>query len=189
MDYMNKKILWMTETAVMLSLLVTLQAITKPLGQLVTGSCVNAMLAIAVLLSGMSSGITIALVSPVCAFLLGIAPNFVTVLPIMVGNVCYVILLRLISGKSCRPVWRQPAALVTAAGIKFGVLYLLVVKVICGIASGALLGRKLGNIVVLAPPMVKMLPTMFAWPQLFTALIGGAIALLSLPLLRKALHR
>ena len=186
---MNKKILWITETAVLLALLVTLQAVTKPLGQLVTGSCVNAVLAIAVLLCGMGSGITIALVSPVCAFGLGIAPNFVTVLPIMLGNVCFVVLLRLIAGKSHKPIWRQPVALVTAAGVKFGVLYLLVVKVICGIASGSLLGKKLGDVVVLAPPMLKLLPTMFTWPQLFTALIGGAIALMIAPPLRKALHK
>ena len=186
---MKKKTLWLTETAVMLALLITLQALTKPLGQLVTGSCVNAVLAIAVLLIGMSSGITVAVISPVCAYLLGIAPNFVTVLPIMIGNVCFVVLLRLIAGKSHKPVWKQPVALISAAGVKFGVLYLLVVKVICGVASGALLGKKLGDIVVLAPPMLKLLPTMFAWPQLFTALIGGAVALLIAPVLRKALHR
>lgn len=186
---MRKKILWVTETAVMLGLLVALQAITKPMGQLVTGSCVNAVLAITVLLAGMSSGVTVALISPLCAFLLGIAPNFVTVLPIMIGNVCFVVLLRLIAGASHKPLWRQPVALVTAAGVKFAVLYLLVVKVICGIASGALLGKKLGQVVVLAPPMLKMLPTMFAWPQLFTALIGGAVALLVVPVLRKALHK
>lgn len=186
---MKKKTLWLTETAVMLALLITLQALTKPLGQLVTGSCVNAVLAIAVLLIGMSSGITVAVISPVCAYLLGIAPNFVTVLPIMIGNVCFVVLLRLIAVKSHKPVWKQPVALISAAGVKFGVLYLLVVKVICGVASGALLGKKLGDIVVLAPPMLKLLPTMFAWPQLFTALIGGAVALLIAPVLRKALHR
>jgi len=186
---MRKKVLWITETAVMLALLVTLQALTKSMGQLVTGSCVNAVLAISVVLVGMSSGITIALISPVCAYLFGIAPNFVTVLPIMIGIVCFVVLLRLIAGKTHKPIWRQPVALVTAAGVKFGVLYLLVVKVICGIASGALLGKKLGDIVVLAPPMLKMLPTMFAWPQLFTALIGGAVALLLTPVLRKALHK
>lgn len=186
---MKKKTLWLTETAVMLALLITLQALTKPLGQLVTGSCVNAVLAIAVLLIGMSSGITVAVISPVCAYLLGIAPNFVTVLPIMIGNVCFVVLLRLIAGESHKPVWKQPVALISAAGVKFGVLYLLVVKVICGVASGALLGKKLGDIVVLAPPMLKLLPTMFAWPQLFTALIGGAVALLIAPVLRKALHR
>ena len=186
---MKKNVIWITETAVMLALLVALQALTKPLSQLVTGSCVNAVLAITVLLVGMSGGITVALVSPVCAFLLGIAPNLVTVLPIMLANVCYVVLLRLIAGKSHNPIWRQPVALVSAAVVKFGVLYVLVVKVICGIASGALLGKKLGDAVVLAPPMLKKLPAMFTWPQLVTALIGGGVALLIVPVLRKALHK
>ena len=183
---MRKNIRWLTETAVMLALLVALQALTKPLGQIVTGSCVNAVLAIAVLLVGMGSGIAIALCSPICAFLLGIAPNFVTVLPIIAGNVCFVVLLRIITGKA---LWRQAASLLVAAGVKFGVLYLLVVKVICGFASGALLGKKIGSVVVLAPPMLKKLPAMFTWPQLFTALIGGAVALLIVPILRKALKR
>ena len=186
---MRKKVLWITETAVMLALLVALQAITKPLGQLVTGSCVNAVLAITVLLAGIGSGITVALISPVFAFLFGIAPNFITVLPIMAGNVCFVVLLRLIAGKSSAPLWRQPAALIAAAGTKFAVLYFLVVKVICGVASGALLGKKLGEIVLLAPPMLEKLPAMFTWPQLFTALIGGALALLMTPALRKALRK
>ncbi len=181
-----KKIRLITETAVMLALLIALQALTKPMGQLVTGSCVNAVLAITALLVGMGSSIAVALISPVCAFLLGIAPNFVTVLPIMAGNVCFVVLLRLIYGKA---LWRQPVALVAAAGVKFGVLYLLVVQVICGFASGALLGKKVGNMVVLAPPMLKKLPAMFTWPQLFTALIGGAVALLIVPVLKKALNR
>lgn len=173
----------------MLALLVALQAATKPLGQLVTGSCVNGVLAVTALLVGMGGGIGVALMSPVCAFLLGIAPNLVTVLPIMLGNVCYVVVLRLIAGSSHKPIWRQPVALAAAAGVKFGVLYLLVVKVICGIASGALLGKKLGSAVVLAPPMLKMLPAMFSWPQLVTALIGGTAALLAAPVLRKALRR
>ncbi len=183
---MHKNIRRITETAVMLALLIALQALTKPMGQLVTGSCVNGVLAITVLLVGMGSGIAVALISPVCAFLLGIAPNFVTVLPIMAGNVCFVVLLRVITGKA---LWRQPMALLAAAGAKFGVLYLLVVRVICGFASNALLGQKLGSVVVLAPPMLQKLPAMFTWPQLFTALIGGAVALLIVPVLRKALKR
>jgi len=186
---MNKKVLWITETAVMLALLIALQALTKPMGQLVTGSCVNAVLAITSLFVGLSGGITVALISPVCAFLLGIAPNFVTVLPIMIGNVCFVVLMNLIVGKSRKLGWRQPVALVLAAGVKFAVLYLLVVGVICGLAKDVLLGAKVGSIVVLAPPMLEMLPVMFAWPQLFTALIGGAVALLIVPVLQKALRR
>ena len=186
---MNKKIRWITETAMLLALLVCLQALTKPMGQLVTGSCVNAILAISALLGGLGCGITVALISPVCAFLFGIAPNFITVLPIMLGNCCYVALLWLLAGKSLKPVWKQPVALIAASVSKFAVLYLLVVRVICGVASGVLLGKKLGETVLLAPPMLKMLPAMFTWPQLFTALIGGALALLIVPILRKALRK
>ncbi|MBR6595563.1 MAG: hypothetical protein IKK72_03175 [Oscillospiraceae bacterium] len=191
---MRKKTLWITETAVMLALLISLQwlgsrvpeQMTK---QLITGTAVNCILAVTVLMTGLSSGITVALLSPICAYTFGIAPNFVTVLPIMVGNCCYVILLHLIIGKSRKFSWRQPVGLACAAALKFGVLYLLVVKVICGIAAEALLGKKIGDTVVLAQPMLKMLPTMFTWPQLVTALSGGIIALAILPVLRKALHR
>ena len=176
----------LTETAVLLALLVTLQAVTKNFGQLVTGSCVNAILAIATLFTGLGSGIVISLISPVLAFLLGIAPNFITVLPIMAGNACFALLLHLLCKK---PLWTRPVAVCTAAAVKFGVLYLLVVKVICGLAADALLGKKLGQTVLLAPKMLTMLPAMFTWPQLFTALIGGGTALLIVPVLKKALHR
>lgn len=186
---MKRNIRWITETAVLLALLVTLQALTKGFGQFVTGSCVNALLAIATLLTGLGSGVTIALISPVIAYLLRIAPNFITLLPIMLGNTCYVLVLHLLLGKSVRPVWKQPVAVISAAAVKFSVLYVLVVKVICGVASDALLGKKLGEIVVLAPPMLKLLPAMFTWPQLVTALIGGVVALLIYPALRKALHK
>ena len=59
---------------------------------------------------------------------------------------------------------------------------------ICGVAAEGLLGKKLGEIVVLAPPMLKMLPTKFSWPQLVTAVSGGILALLILPVLRKTRH-
>ena len=188
---MNKQIRWITYTAAMLALLICLQwvgsfvpeQLTK---QLVTGTCVNAVLAITVLFVGMSSGITVAIISPVCAFLLGIAPNIITVLPIMAGNVCFVVLLRLLMGKA---IWRQAAALIAAAAVKFGVLYFLVVKIICEVLAKDLLGKKIGEKVLLAPPMLKMLPTMFTWPQLVTALAGGTLALLIVPILKKALRK
>ena len=188
---MNKNIRWITETAALLALLICLQWAgsmipEQTIKQLVTGSCVNAVLAVAALFAGMSSGITVALISPVCAFLFGIAPNLITVVPIMLGNTCYVVLLRLLSGKS---LWQKPAAVAVAAVAKFAVLYLLVVQVVCNLASGSLLGKKLGDAVLLAPPMLKMLPVMFTWPQLITALVGGALAMLIVPVLKKALHK
>ncbi len=181
---MNKKVLWITETAVMLALLVALQAITKPMGQLVTGSFVNAVLAVSALVAGLSSGITVALISPVLAYLLGIAPQILTVPAIMAGNVIYVVLLCRIAGKDSRKIARQILAWVSAAVAKFAALYAIVVWLICGVFAEGLLASG-----AMKPPMLKMLPATFSWPQLFTALIGGAVALLITPVLRKALHK
>ena len=181
---MNKKIRWITETAVMLALLVSLQALTKPMGQLVTGSCVNAVLAVSALVGGLSSGLTVALISPVLAFLLGIAPQILTVPAIMVGNTVYVILLSLLADKSGKNIVKQGIAWVTAAAAKFASLYAIVVWLICGVLSESLLSAG-----VMKAPMLQALPATFSWPQLFTALIGGAVALAIVPVLRKALHK
>ena len=181
---MHKKIRWITETAILLALLVTLQALTKPMGQFVTGSCVNAILAVAALIGGLSSGITVALISPVLAFLLGIAPQVLTVPAIMVGNTVYVVLLSLLADPSGKNLPRQAAAWIVAALAKFAALYLIVVKLICGVLAEGLLAAG-----TLKQPMLQVLPAPFSWPQLITALIGGAAALLMVPVLRKALRK
>lgn len=178
---MNKKIRWITETAVMLALLIALQALTKPMGQLVTGSFVNAVLAITVLVAGLSSGITVAVVSSVMAYLLGIAPQILTVPAIMAGNTVFVLLLYFLTGKTLA---RQILAWVGAAAAKFATLYAIVVWLICGVFADALLASG-----IMKAPMLKALPATFSWPQLFTALIGGGIALAIAPTLRKALRR
>ena len=180
---MNKKLRWITETAIMLALLVSLQALTKGFGQLVTGSCVNAILAISVLVGGLGSGITVALISPVLAFLLGIAPQILTVPAIMAGNTVYVALLYVIAGNS-KNIVRKVAAWIVAAAAKFAALYAIVVGLICGVLSQNLLASG-----ALKEPMLKALPATFSWPQLITALIGGAVALLIVPVLRKALKK
>ncbi len=179
---MNRNVRWITETAVMLALLVALQALTKGFGQLVTGSCVNAVLAITVLVAGLGSGIAVALISPVLAFLLGIAPQILTVPAIMVGNCLFVVLLRLLANRP-GPV-RQAIAWLCAAAAKAAVLYALVGWLICGVLADALLASG-----TLKPPMLAALPATFSWPQLITALIGGGVALLIAPVLRKSLHR
>ena len=181
---MKKKIRWITETAVMLALLVSLQAVTKPMGQLVTGSCVNAILAVTALVAGLGSGLTVALISPILAFLLGIAPQILTIPAIMVGNAVYVVLLSLLADKSGKNLVKQVIAWLVAAGAKFASLYAIVVLLICGVLSESLLASGM-----MKAPMLKALPATFSWPQLFTALIGGAVALLIVPVLRKALHK
>ena len=181
---MKKKIRWITETGIMLALLVTLQALTKPLGQLVTGSCVNTILAVSALVGGLGCGLTVAVISPILAFLLGIAPQILTVPAIMAGNTVFVILLSLLADKTGKNLVKQIIAWVAAAAAKFVTLYVIVVKIICGVMASSLLAAG-----TLKEPMLKALPATFSWPQLFTALIGGAIALLIVPVLKKALHR
>ena len=181
---MSKKIRWITKTAVMLALLVCLQALTKPMGQLVTGSCVNAILAVSVLVGGLSSGLVVALCSPVLAFLLGIAPQILTVPAIMAGNSVFVILLSVLADKTGKNMIKQIIAWIVAAAAKFAALYAIVVLLICGVLSENLLAAG-----VLKAPMLNALPATFSWPQLITALIGGAVALSITPVLRKAVHK
>lgn len=181
---MSKKLHWITETAVMLALLVSLQALTKPAGQLVTGSCVNAVLAVSALVGGLGCGVTVALCSPVLAYLLGIAPQILTVPAIMVGNCVFVMLLALLADKSGKNVLKQILAWIAAAAAKFVSLYAIVVLLICGVLREGLLASGL-----MKAPMLKVLPATFSWPQLITALVGGAVALLITPVLRKALRK
>ena len=183
---MRKRVLWITETAALLALLVCLQWLgsqipTPMVKQLVTGSCVNAVLAVTALMVGLSGGLIVAVVSPVLAYALGIAPQIVTVPAIMVGNGVYVALLHFLAGKK---LWRQVLAWVVASLAKFAALYTIVVVLICGVFSEKLLAAG-----TLKAPMLQALPASFSWIQLVTALTGGALALLILPVLRKALHK
>ena len=164
----------MVRTALMIALLVTLQYVTKAGGQFVTGSCVNAVLAIAVLTCGIASGLTVALISPFMAFLLGIGPALIYIVPaIAVGNCIYVLLLHLLYKKA---IWQRAVGLFTAAVAKFAALYLLVSVLLC-------------NILPLKPMQIKTFQATFSWPQLVTALIGGAVALAIVPVIKKAIRK
>lgn len=177
------KILWITRTGVLIALLVVLQWATAGTsafaGQYITGSCVNAVLAAAALTAGVWSGVVVAILSPFCAFLLGIGPKLIQLVPaIALGNLVFVVVLSCAIGTERRPLWRQALGLVGAAGLKFAVLYVAVVRVILPLlASG------------LKPPQVAAFTAMFSYPQMITALIGGTVALLIAPVIRKAIQK
>ena len=136
------------------------------------------------MVGGLGCGLTVALISPVLAFLLGIAPQILTVPAIMVGNSVYVVLMFVLADRSGKKLAKQVVAWLAAAAAKFAALYAIVVGLICGVLSESLLAAG-----TLKPPMLKALPATFSWPQLVTALIGGAVALLMVPVLRKALKK
>lgn len=161
---LRKRTLWLTRTAVLLAVLIVLQWTTKPLGQIVTGSCVNGVLAIAALCAGLPSALCVAVLSPILAFLLGIGPAFFPLTPVIAaGNCVYVLIIWALAGKASAKIPAMVLGAAVAACAKAAVLYLLVVQVVCRFAS-------------LAPKQVETFTTMFSLPQLTTALIGGAVA-------------
>ena len=171
---MKNKTLWLVRTALMIGILVTLQGLTKAGGQFVTGSCVNAVLAVSVLLCGLASGLTVALISPFMAFLLGIGPQLIYIVPaIAVGNCVFVLLLHLLYKEKI--IWRA-IALIAGAAAKFVALYLLVSVLLC-------------NVLPLKPQQITTFQAMFSWPQLVTAIIGGAVAMVIVPTVRKAIKK
>ena len=162
----------LTRTAALLALLVILQAVTKPAGQLVTGSCVNAVLAVGALLLSVPGALVLALVSPFLAFALGIGPQLLPVVPaIAVGNGVYVLLLGWLGGKARSGAARW-GSLALAAVAKFLALYLLVVQLLCRVLS-------------LPEKQTAVFSAMFSWPQLVTALVGGVLALVLAAALRR----
>lgn len=185
----NKKTIWITRTGVLLALLLALQWVTLGTkafaGQYITGSLVNCVLAVSALTAGLSSGLVIALLSPIFAYLLGIAPQLVVVPAIMAGN-CALVLVLWAVGRGDAPMWRKAVAVVLAAVCKFVVLYLLVVQVICGVGASFLLGQSFFGAPVLLQPMIQALPLTFSWPQLITALIGGTLGVLVSRILDRA---
>ena len=153
-----KKTTWIVRTAVCLALLLVLQVATKSLGQFVTGSCVNLVLAMAALSGGFWSGVAVAVLSPFCAYALGIGPAFLQLVPcVALGNAVYAVLFALLVGK-----W------LTA-------LYVVLVKLVAPM--------------IVPAAKLTAVTAAFTWPQLVTALIGGVLACLIAPPVRRALEK
>ena len=176
----DKKIKWITRTGVLSALLIAVQWATAGTsafaGQYITGSCVNCVLAVAALFAGPLSAVVVAVASPFFAFLLGIGPKLLPIVPmISLGNTCYVLLLALLAGKDA-PLWRRAVSLAVGAAGKALVLYVAIV---------VLLIPALGD--AIKPQQAATFTAMFSYPQLITALIGGAAAIAIVPVLKKAL--
>ena len=179
----KNKILWIAQTAVCLALLVVFQAVTKPMGTLVTGSAVNFILITATLVCGLWGGLIVALVSPFLAFLLGIVAMPIYLVPaIAVGNASLVVVYGLLlkSAEKLKGIGKYVTWLVTvavAAVVKYGVLY--------GVIKG-LIGGLINSLVEQA---LKTPAALFSTQQMITAAIGGALAMLVVPAVLKAIKK
>lgn len=192
----NKKALWITQTAMLIALIVAAQLLTRvipavmiptPLGpismsQLVTGSLVNLILIIGAFASGLSSAGTAAIISPLVAALFGIIPGKLPqmVLVVMAGNLTIVFV-----------TWLFFRAI---RGLRNGTGMMLC---IIGIAAGAFLKcivmyfatkKLIIPMLHIASQAAKPLMMVVSWSQLITALAGGLVAVFVIPALRSYLH-
>lgn len=179
--FMNNKdkILWITRTAIFIALLIVLQAATAPLGNtLVTGSIVNLMLIVSVMTCSLASGLSVAVVSPVMAKFFGIGPLWSLIPFIAAGNIVLVLLWHIIGNRNMgRKYTAYVTALITAAIAKFLVLYIGIVQIAVPVFLG------------LPEQQTSVISNLFSIPQLITALIGGILAIVLLPTLKKAIGK
>ncbi len=172
----NKGVRFITLTAAFLALLIVFQSLSASLGQMVTGSLVNFVLVAATLLAGWKSGIVIALLSPFFAKLFGIGPIYPILPVVALGNATLVAVYAVVMNRSFNKTLRWVISVIAAAGLKYAVLTVGVVKLVLPLVS------------VPAPQATK-LAAMFGTTQFFTAFIGGAVAFIAVPLIQKAVKR
>jgi len=174
----HKKVLWITRTAILIALTVVLQFITiqfaaalGPAAQFVTGSVVNLMLIISVMTCGLTTGLTVALFTPIMPTLLGFGPVWPVVPFISAGNMALSAVWHFLGNRAIVNTYvSYIIATIVGAIAKFLVLYLGVVQLAMR----------------LIPGLPQPLAFMFSYPQIVTASIGGVCAIILLPPLLKA---
>ncbi len=171
---MKNKTRFLARTALLLAIAIAFQIFGKfiPYNNFIVGPVVNAVLLVATAAAGLWSGIAISVIAPlVSAFTnkAAIAPLIIGFSPfIIIGNIIIVLCFHFLRKKN--------AVLGVAAGsvLKFGFLY------------GAI--SVFTSLVEMKPPVAATLTNLFSWPQLITALVGGAIAIVILKLAGKSLE-
>ena len=167
-----------TQTAIFMALLLVLQSVTKPLGQFVTGASVNFVLIASVTMVGLLPGIVVAALSPFFAYMLGIGPAFIQLIPmIAIGNIVLVLCWHFIMKKFGEKTLSYCIAAAVGALAKFVTLYLGVVKLVIPFFMS------------LPEKQAAAISVMFGTTQLVTALLGGVVAIIVVPLVKKAVKK
>lgn len=159
---------WLTRTAILLGITLAFQMLGLP--QMFTGPAVNAMLLLSSTYVGSLGAVIIGLLTPFIAFTRGIlAPPLAPMIPfIMLGNAIFVISYVFIRQKTKNNYMGKGVGLILGAICKFLILSLAV-----------------QFIVNLPPPVSKAMQI----PQLYTAVVGGIIAIIAENLLDMAIGK
>ncbi len=184
----NNKLIWITQTALLIALIVLAQLLSKvippfvigvvPVSQFVTGSLVNLVLIIGAYMTGMSSAGTAALISPVLAAFFGIIPgHFVPMVPVVMAGNLVIVFITWLCFRASNGLSKNSSFVLNVLGIGIGALL-----------KCAVMWSATSKIIV---PMFKVskkaapaLVAAVSAPQFITAAIGGVLALLIIPTMR-----
>lgn len=129
-------------------------------GQLITGTLVNALLIIVSIDAGYHSGVLVGIISAFLATILGIGPIFPIITPfIAIANIIYVLVYRF----GATHHYGVLISSIPAAFIKTGFLWITVPLVLTFIPD-------------VKEVQAIALTAMFSWPQLITGIAGGIFA-------------
>lgn len=169
---MNKKTttLFITKTAMLLALTVLLQmqgTLWTGGNTFIVGSLVNFMLFVSVMYVSVGGAIIVGLLTPVFAMLLGVLNAIlIPIVPLIaLGNVIMVVVFYLLVKFLSDKYYIRIAAVAAAAVIKGLYMWFIVLSLVPVILPS------------LPAPVWTALQFTFAYPQIITALIGGAVAL------------
>jgi hypothetical protein len=168
---------FMTRTAILLALTVAVQmagrSIPAPANSYIVGPLVNACILISTAFVGLTGGIIISILAPFTSLINNhavIAPILLLFAPfIAIGNMLLAFCFHILKKKS------QVAGIIIGAILKFGFLF----------GAIKLFVNLKGDI---KPKIVSNLVSLFSFPQLITALIGGIIAIAVIKALKNNLE-
>ena len=179
----KNRVLWITQTAMLLAVAVLSQTYLMPIlggpgnpvSQLAVGSIVNFCLVLAALTSGFLSGAAIAVCTPFIAFLMGITVYPQQIIIVALGNTAIVFIFWVICRKKIlgkHDTFNWGAAAIIGSVSKFIVLWFGMTKIFIELV---LKNDAALNEVQLAR-MTAMITLTFTWNQLATALTGSILA-------------
>lgn len=181
----NKKVIWVTQTAMLIALIVLSQLLSKvippvsigpfKLSQIVTGSLVNLVLVIGAYLSGLASAGTAAVISPLLAALVGIIPGLLPqMIPVVaVGNLV-IVFITWVCFRASNGLGRGSSALLSIIGVSAGSFLKM-------LAMWACVKKIIVPVLHLAPNLEKALIATVSISQFVTGILGGLLALLIIP--------
>ncbi len=160
---------YIARTGLLLALALIFQIGFRYVSQPLVGPLVNFTLIISAALVGTTSGVIVGCLTPLIAFFFGIMPLFPLVPFIMIGNALFVFLFNII--RRNMNILGNTVGIIIAALAKFAFLIISVKYIVT----------------LIVPKIPPKIIAAFSLPQLYTALIGGFLAIIIIKFIQRGI--